>query len=85
MKNAIIYHIFTILALSVTKIAHFHSDKSAVIIGIYTMAMTHARQGEENVTFDPNKLTEIQKWESITRIESRTKLQDGTSTVAMAQ
>ena len=54
-------------------------------MGIYTMAMAHAHQDEENVTFDPNELTETHKWESITRIESRTKLQDGTSTIAMAQ
>ena len=75
----------TILVLSETKIAHFYLDKSTVTTGIYTLTMAHASQVYENVPFDPNKLTQTQKWELITRIESRTELQDGTSTISVAQ
>ena len=68
-----------------TKIAHFYLDKSLVITGIYSMTMADTSQVEENVAFDPNKLTQAQKWKLITKLDSRTELHDGTSAISVAQ
>ena len=49
------------------------------------MTIAHTSQVEENVAFDPNKLTQTQKWKLITKLDSRTELQDGTSAISVAQ
>ena len=49
------------------------------------MTMAHTSQVEENVTFDPNKLTQTPKWKLITKLDRRTELQDGTSAISVAQ
>ena len=48
------------------------------------MTMADTSQVEENVAFDPNKLTQAQKWKLITKLDSRTELHDGTSAISVA-
>ena len=70
---------FSILALSMTKIAHLMHCIHELSLQAFTVAMAHvhASREEENVAFDPNKLTQTQKEELIARVESRTELQEG--------
>ena len=49
------------------------------------MTMAQTSQIEENVAFDPSKLTQTPKGKLITKLDSRTELQDGTSAISVAQ